>query len=165
MKKIVKKNFGSWMSIGQGKLSIQLNTGFLKSLPWLGIETYVSKLSNQISQYLVQKCLVWHEHWTDFISQEWNRISGFLDSWNKKKLTNSSESEVKTSVVDPGRRNWCRRAVHRVVVPGRIILPGMSGSGRFFSGLLSDLFVDGQTGFCSEKVDVDEEEKKETPEK
>ncbi len=54
------------MSTDQDKLLTEHNTKFkvFKSLPWLDIETYFSKLSNItisfLSQYCVQKCLVWH---------------------------------------------------------------------------------------------------------
>jgi len=91
------------MSIRQGKL-LKNSTRykrFLKSLPWLGMETYVSKLSNILSQYCVQKCLMWHGPKTylsgvhmmhELLMRMWRR-----DSVSKTLLQNA-RTDLKTNV-------------------------------------------------------------------
>ncbi len=59
---IAKKDiFGPWIYIGQGKLLRKHNTRYIKFLwVYLGWALKPMSQNHQISQYCLQKCLVWH---------------------------------------------------------------------------------------------------------
>jgi hypothetical protein len=79
------------------------------------------------------------------------------------KLTNSSKSQIETSVVNPGSRNR-RRKVHRLVVPRRTVVVIVFGGFGGWPQLFSDLLVHRQSGFGPQQVDVDEEQEEQAAE-
>ena len=79
------------------------------------------------------------------------------------KLTNSSKSQIETSVVNPWSRNR-RRKVNRLVVSRRTVVVILFGGFWGRPQLFSDLLVHCQSGFGPQQVDVDEEEEEEAAE-